>query len=126
MGYRSSWDTQVHGIQHFMGYISSWDTEIHLREIRKFLGCMPLENTEAQRIEGTVDAGVFGIHTVGIDMMFFETRLQIVRAIFNVSLAWLNPRQDHKTPSHHLAFIFVNHHNLHGGKKFSLVNPLHV
>ena len=86
----------------------------------------PLENTEAQRIEGTVDAGVFGIHTVGIDMMFFETRLQIVRAIFNVSLAWLNPRQDHKTPSHHLAFIFVNHHNLHGGKKFSLVNPLHV
>jgi hypothetical protein len=52
IGNSSSWDTEVHGIQQFMGYISSWDTEVHLREIRKFLGCITLENTEAQRIEG--------------------------------------------------------------------------
>jgi hypothetical protein len=70
MGYRNSWDTEVHGIQKirgrhkFIGYRSSGDTEVpviqkfrenrsvrhtvqNLREIRKFAICMILKNTES-------------------------------------------------------------------------------
>ncbi len=116
MGYRSSCDTEVHGIQNFRGHRNSWDTEVHM--IQKYMGIQSSWDTEVQKF--------LEIYTVGIDMMLFETRLQTVRAILNVSLAWLNPRQDHKTPSHHLAVIFVNRHNFHGEKKFSLVNPQHM